>query len=283
MGILSNAIVIVVNGGRMPVWVPAYEVSGLTGPLSSVLHYWMQGGAVDFLLHLGPLGDIIPLPIPPLQNVASVGDLFLTAGLAFFLFATLLRAPDEIEAAIVEARLGRYAGIPLPPQPVRLDENGMAIPQGTGLSPALEATAVLERPQMMGAGGIGLASPSATPYATESGAIGVAVPRARRVPVLERVRRHPYVRLGLNGSFSALWSRRRGRRRRGRSRRRRVRGRRGRGRGAGRRSNHAGCRRCRRGRHRVEARPWACEGGSGRPVRLGAGGPRGRPHLRRGS
>ena len=198
---------IVVNGGRMPVWIPAFEAVGADGPLSSVLHVRLQGGAVDFLLHLGPLGDIIPLPIPPLQNVASVGDLFLTAGLAFFLFATLLRAPDEIEAAIVEARLGRYAGIPLPPEPVRLDENGMAIPQGTGLSPALEATAVLERPLMMGAG-------------------GSASPRRRRRPTADRERGdrrrgpegapRPGPRAGsaatrtcgsaLNGSFSALWT-----------------------------------------------------------------------------
>jgi MFS family permease len=37
-------------------------------------------------------------------------------------------------------------------------------------------------------------------------AIAVPVPRPRRRrPVLLRVRRHPYVRLALNGSFSALW------------------------------------------------------------------------------
>ena len=30
-----------------------------------------------FLLHLGPLGDVIPIPFPFIQNVASVGDVFL--------------------------------------------------------------------------------------------------------------------------------------------------------------------------------------------------------------
>ena len=51
----------------------------------------MSSSDPAFLLRLGLLGDIIPIPIPPVQNVASIGDIFLTAGLAFFLFATLLR------------------------------------------------------------------------------------------------------------------------------------------------------------------------------------------------
>ena len=84
---------------------------------------------------------------------------------------------------------------------------------GTGLTPALEETAALERPLMMGAGGMGMASPSQTSLAAEAGAAGVLVPggiavpraRPRRRAILPRVRRHPYVRLALNGSFSALW------------------------------------------------------------------------------
>ena len=38
VGVASNALVIMVNGGHMPVWMPAYEASGLTGPLGTVLH-----------------------------------------------------------------------------------------------------------------------------------------------------------------------------------------------------------------------------------------------------
>ena len=92
VGVASNALVIMVNGGYMPVWLPAYEASGLSGPLGTVLHTPLPATlGSEFLLHLGPLGDLIPLPIPPLQNVASIGDLFLTAGLSFFLFSTVLR------------------------------------------------------------------------------------------------------------------------------------------------------------------------------------------------
>ncbi len=94
VGIAINALVIMVNGGYMPVWIPAYEASGLSGAMGSVLHVPLPLTlGPEFLLRLGPLADLIPLPIPPLKNVASIGDMFLTAGLSFFLFSTVLPSP----------------------------------------------------------------------------------------------------------------------------------------------------------------------------------------------
>ena len=202
IGILSNAIVIIVNGGRMPVWLPAYTTAGFTLPISTVLHTVLPAGsAPDFFLHLGPLADVIPIPVPVLNNVASVGDLFLTAGLAFFLFATLLRGPEEIAAAMVEARLGRYVGVRLPREGWDgFDEDGRPLRPGTGLMPALEAGASLERPRVMGAAGMGMASPSYLPQAPVLPGIA-----RRRRSLVNRIRRHPYVHLALNPSFSALW------------------------------------------------------------------------------
>jgi DHA3 family macrolide efflux protein-like MFS transporter len=62
----------------------------------------MLDGPVDaaFFGHGGPLADIIPIPIPILQSVASVGDLLLGAGLAAFVFAALIRGPVSLPAAI---------------------------------------------------------------------------------------------------------------------------------------------------------------------------------------
>src|SRR4029079_8956551 len=111
VGIALNGLVIMVNGGRMPVWMDAYALAGLTGPLNSVLHVPLYEVNAEFFLRLGPLADVIPLPIPPLQNVASIGDLFLSAGLAFFLFATLLRSPAEAQRALDEAREDRLLGV----------------------------------------------------------------------------------------------------------------------------------------------------------------------------
>src|SRR6478736_2627297 len=215
VGIASNGLVILVNGGRMPVWMDAYRLSGLTGDLNSVLHVPLETLNAEFFLRLGPLADIIPLPLPPFQNVASIGDLFLTAGLGFFLFATLLRTPAEAQQELDEAREDHLLGVS---GTARLRAPGAhpagtaaTIPASTGLSPALEESAALERPLMLGSSGTGLASPAlsvrpelAPDAAGADGTTAVGVRRPRR-STLARVRRHPYVRLALNGSFSALW------------------------------------------------------------------------------
>ena len=122
----------------------------------------------EFFLRLGPLADVIPLPIPPLQNVASIGDLFLSAGLAFFLFATLLRSPAEAQRALDEAREDRLLGVAgtarlrAPGTGIRPTAQG-AIPASTGLSPALEETAALERPLLLGSTSTGQAAPTYAP------------------------------------------------------------------------------------------------------------------------
>jgi len=235
VGIASNALVIMVNGGRMPVWLPAFDASGLQGPLDSVLHVPLGPEInAEFLLRLGPFADIIPIPFPPVQNVASIGDLFLTAGLAFFLFATLLRTPEESQRAVDEAKTGRYLGLAgtlrMPEAGTAVDEDGIAVRPGTGLTPALDDAIALERPLMMGAGGMGLSSPALAPLPPEEIETRAAAAKARglhaaaayrerrlaagadvsrlaleRPPFVERIRSHPYIRLALNPSFSALW------------------------------------------------------------------------------
>ncbi len=213
VGIAANAVVIAANGGYMPIWTPAYDAAGIEGPINSVLHVPLAFGTTpEFFLRLGPLGDLIPIPIPFVRNVASVGDLFLTAGLAFFLFATLVRAPEATRAGLDEAATGRYLGVAgtarLPYRP-----SGIAAPTApgaSGLSAGLEDAAALERPLVLGASAVGMASPGleAAGGGGLSGAGAAAagtLPLERPEPLLRRVREHPYVRLALNGSFSALW------------------------------------------------------------------------------
>jgi len=229
VGIAFNAIVIAWNLGYMPVWLPALQASGLPSHLDSPLHVLLNPGtAADFFSRLGPLGDVVPIPVWPVQNVASVGDLFLSAGLAIFLFATLLRSSGEIQQALIDARIATIAETRAPRPGVDVDADGFPIWPETGLSPALAATATLERPQLLGGGGIGLAGPSSSAQAQEAAATTAAaaamvagaalqaaeapglgagaIPVARPRPtVLERLRSHPYVHLALNGTFSALW------------------------------------------------------------------------------
>ena len=109
----------------------------------------------NFLLHLGPLADVIPIPLPIIQNVASIGDAFLTLGLAFFLFAAVVRVPQALEEELRAAAQARLAATG-PRWPARPGDEGYE----TGLSPAWNASVALERPLVMGSAGANLASPS---------------------------------------------------------------------------------------------------------------------------
>ena len=213
VGILLNGLVIVVNGGHMPIWATSLAAAGLTPEdVTSALHFVVPGQASDFFLHALILGDIIPIPIPIIQNVASLGDMFLTAGLAFFLFASVVRVPtrlEEHEEAVVHARLAGLAGSArLPRQDV-----GRGVASETGLAPALQDSVALQRPLVLGGAASGLASPALAPLPSAAAIAGAEAGAAPAITLprpspetLDRVRRHPYVRLGLNGSFTSLWA-----------------------------------------------------------------------------
>ena len=225
VGILLNAIAIAANGGFMPVWIPSllaagFSVEDITSPFHIPVGPELD---LDFLLQAGPLGDILPVPLPFVRNVASVGDLFLTIGLGFFLFASVVRSPSEpdidIEPQWPEGGLDGLAARTSLTRAERAAFLQRRIRPATGLAPGLRDAATLERPQLGGASAPGLSAPSTTasialapllPADADAGGLAAAgaleLPTRPAEPVAERVRRHPYVRLALNGSFSALWA-----------------------------------------------------------------------------
>jgi len=178
VGVLLNTIAVAVNAGYMPVWQPAYEAAGFGGtPELGPFNVLLSGtDSADFLLRAGPLGDILPIPLPFVRNVASIGDLFLGVGLAFFLFASTVRTPTELSEASQTAIRRRLMSIaPTHADPTR-------------------ATAVAMTTRGFGS------------TTTLGGPVAPTLPVPSLAPLLERVRRHPYVRLALDGSFSALWA-----------------------------------------------------------------------------
>jgi hypothetical protein len=86
IGVLLNFIVIVVNGGRMPVSLdaavlidPAFKEILQTGLYAK--HQVLMDGTI-----FGFLGDIIPLPDPyPLKKVISLGDVVMNVGIFIFI------------------------------------------------------------------------------------------------------------------------------------------------------------------------------------------------------
>jgi MFS family permease len=222
VGILLNAVAVVTNGGFMPVWEPSLTAAGLTpADLGSAFHKLVGVAATggipsDFLAAAGPLGDIIPIPIPFIRNVASIGDVFLAAGLAFFLFATTVREPAEAVEAGQEALRRRLGLLRLSPEQAAAAEAAAMLETGALVAidapawpaadsldspePGLVSAASLERPMQLGGSAVGSEG-------TLSRLLHVpAIPLPHVPPILERVRRHPYVRLALDSSFSALWT-----------------------------------------------------------------------------
>jgi MFS family permease len=189
VGILLNAVVILVNGGFMPIWAPSLQIAGYTPTdVNSALHVIVGGSLdADFLVRAVFLGDMFPVPIPVIRNVASLGDLFLTLGLAFFLFASVVRIPQlqpDEELSAIDRGVGRLAGSTRLRRASGVDQfsSQLAWPTTTGV------------PLETSAGPI-----------TGTPAIPIPIPRPSAEAV-ERVRRHPYARLAVNGSFSALWA-----------------------------------------------------------------------------
>lgn len=224
VGSLSNAVAIALNGGSMPIFEPSLRAAGLrpedvTSPFYSIVGPELPG---DFILRAGTLIDLIPLPFPPFQGVASVGDLFLGAGLTIFSFAAVLRG-GEAELSLEPVGADQDAGVPIvglagvarPGRSVVAAVDGRPVRPATGLSAGLAEASALERPLVLAGSGPGLAAPAVVtlPRRDERAlaeATAIAVPRPRPSALARRLlsglRSHPYVRLALNGGFSALWA-----------------------------------------------------------------------------
>ncbi len=167
VGTAANGLAIAVNLGWMPVWPPALEAVGMSaGDLNTGFHVLLPIELnAQFLLMAGPIGDLIPVPIPFLTNVASVGDAFIAAGLGWFVFATLVRG--------------------------REDPTGKGVTLGPGPQAAADAGLGLERPIVLGSGrGAGLSE---------------SLPSDFQLGLGDRIRGHPYVRLATDARFAAYW------------------------------------------------------------------------------
>ncbi|MGB9813002.1 MAG: DUF5317 domain-containing protein [Thermovenabulum sp.] len=92
-GVLLNALVIVANGGKMPVSIKALETAGLNylKPLLFSSDY-LYHTVMDASTKLGFLGDIIPLPPPyPRPRVVSIGDIILGIGIFWLIQLGMLK------------------------------------------------------------------------------------------------------------------------------------------------------------------------------------------------
>ena len=210
VGVASNAFAVVINGGWMPVWEPALALVGFTtNDLVPTFHVLLPTTLdAQFLRMAGPFGDLVPIPLPILPNVASIGDVFISLGLGWFVFATMIRgATAEQETVYVAPTVVEAARLR---RPIKAALSATAISPETGLpaTPSYEDVLSLDRPTLLGGSSAG-AMPVTTlrrddvDYATlppAALAAATAVP-----PIVARISEHPYVRLALDARFVAFW------------------------------------------------------------------------------
>ena len=182
VGVIANGLAVVVNGGWMPVYLPALPVAGLSiADLSPTYHVALPADlGLSFLLHGGPIGDIIPFAAPVLANVVSIGDVAISIGLGWFVLATLLRGDPKPEAGGISLWRGVTAAVAEPMRIGHLD--GRPVVLGGGRGPGLQAP-----------------DPQLERLAPEAGA------GQPRLSFGERFRAHPYFRLMGDARFSAFW------------------------------------------------------------------------------
>jgi MFS family permease len=172
VGIVLNTLAVALNSGQMPIWSAAFTAAGFT-PAALVddpFHFVMTAGSVaDFVSRGGIFGDVIPIPIPVIRDVVSIGDTLIAAGIFWAIVYSMTRPGAPTRAAYT---LGLRPGDPF--------ANASAFPggqaQAVGSMPAMAAVA------LPAAGG---------------GATVIAVPAEKP--------QSPYLALVRNRNFSLLW------------------------------------------------------------------------------
>ncbi|MGG1678712.1 DUF5317 domain-containing protein [Neobacillus sp. NRS-1170] len=98
IGVFLNFLVMVVNGGRMPVSVEAASIldpsymDALKGGLAAKHQILTQS------TNLGFLGDIIPLSKPyPRTQIISIGDVVMNIGIFLFIQYLMLKHPSSLQ------------------------------------------------------------------------------------------------------------------------------------------------------------------------------------------
>ncbi len=104
--LLCNSVVILANGGHMPVSLNAAQKAGLPNMLEPLRQ---KSDAVHSLMTqdtpLWFLGDIIPMNVWGYGKILSLGDLYLLAGIVLLIIEGSLGAKRKREAEAFEVEL----------------------------------------------------------------------------------------------------------------------------------------------------------------------------------
>ena len=182
VGIGLNTLAVLFNAGRMPVWTGALDASGLTGTDlgSDPFHFLMGGTSVaDFVRRGGIFGDVVPIPLPVIRDVVSIGDLLLAMGIFWAIVSSMTRPEAPVRPGVA---LGMS-----PPRPTA----------GGEFQAGVAYAGAFATPAQAGSGPMVAPSPM---LATQT---AVAVPRAGAIAAPRS--QSPYLRLARNANFALFW------------------------------------------------------------------------------
>lgn len=103
VGIALNAIAIILNRGAMPVWSDAFAAAGfnLAAIADDPFHELLTTDSITtFIARGGLFGDVLPIPLPVIGDVVSIGDVLLAAGIGWAIVAAMTRIDAPVRAGI---------------------------------------------------------------------------------------------------------------------------------------------------------------------------------------
>jgi MFS family permease len=169
IGVTMNTIAVLLHAGKMPVFEGSLLAAGLSPAdlVGDPFHVLLAAASTaEFVRQGGMFGDVVPIPIPVINDVISIGDVLLWVGIVWAIVAAMTRraAPSRVSLA-----LGAN-----PPRPMPAGEFQVGVAYATAV--ALQAEPL---PELPGPG------------------IGVVLE--------EEEAQSPYLRLFTNRNYALLW------------------------------------------------------------------------------
>ena len=146
VGIGANMLAVLLNQGQMPIWSAAYFSAGFTEAeiVGDPFHFLLQTDTVaGFVASGGLFGDVIPLPIPYIRDVVSIGDVLLALGIFWAIVYSMTRAGAPSRGALAlgqspfrqstagsfQAGIAYAAASSIPADSVAMVPEGVAVPR----------------------------------------------------------------------------------------------------------------------------------------------------------
>ena len=104
VGIALNALAVMLNAGQMPIWTGAFEAAGFTPAAlaNDPFHFLLYTGtAADFVARGGLFGDVVPIPIPVIRDVLSIGDVLLALGIFWAIVYSMTRPDAPVRSSLM--------------------------------------------------------------------------------------------------------------------------------------------------------------------------------------